>query len=105
MATVNEELKDLVHSSVIKAIYTGEEFVESVDVDAEVGIILETTNFHTEQDGQVDYDRRKLTAATQTRFGRSGSGSGSELNWFWELFGPKIWLKLKNNLTTSAFLR
>ncbi|KAL6501032.1 hypothetical protein OROHE_025229 [Orobanche hederae] len=40
------------HSSVIKAIYTGSEFLESVAPGEEVGIILETTSFYAEQGGQ-----------------------------------------------------
>ncbi|KAL6527044.1 hypothetical protein OROGR_016134 [Orobanche gracilis] len=40
------------HTSVIKAIYTGSEFLESVAPGEEVGIILETTSFYAEQGGQ-----------------------------------------------------
>ncbi|KAJ4974414.1 hypothetical protein NE237_007588 [Protea cynaroides] len=40
------------HQSVIKAIYTGSEFVDSVSGD-EVGIVLETTSFYAEQGGQI----------------------------------------------------
>lgn len=39
----------------IKAIYTGTEFLESAAAGDEVGIILETTSFYTEQGGQVLY--------------------------------------------------
>ncbi|KAL0452281.1 UNVERIFIED_CONTAM: Alanine--tRNA ligase [Sesamum latifolium] len=43
------------HTSVIKAVYTGSEFLESVAPGDEVGIILETTSFYAEQGGQI-YD-------------------------------------------------
>lgn len=43
------------HNSVIKAIYTGTEFLESAGAGDEVGIILETTSFYAEQGGQVLY--------------------------------------------------
>ncbi|XP_057463277.1 LOW QUALITY PROTEIN: alanine--tRNA ligase-like [Actinidia eriantha] len=41
------------HASVIKAIYTGREFLESVVGCDEVGVILETTSFYAEQGGQI----------------------------------------------------
>ncbi|KAK6129396.1 hypothetical protein DH2020_036872 [Rehmannia glutinosa] len=41
------------HTSVIKAVYTGSEFLESVSPGEEVGIILETTSFYAEQGGQI----------------------------------------------------
>ncbi|KAK6118466.1 hypothetical protein DH2020_047733 [Rehmannia glutinosa] len=41
------------HASVIKAVYTGSEFLESVSPGEEVGIILETTSFYAEQGGQI----------------------------------------------------
>lgn len=37
----------------IKAVYTGSEFLESVAPGEEVGLILETTSFYAEQGGQV----------------------------------------------------
>ncbi|KAA3462514.1 alanine--tRNA ligase-like [Gossypium australe] len=40
------------HESVIKAIYTGSEFVESVSAGDDVGIVLESTSFYAEQGGQ-----------------------------------------------------
>ncbi|KAK4480575.1 hypothetical protein RD792_013653 [Penstemon davidsonii] len=43
------------HASVIKAVYTGSEFLESAAPGEEVGIILETTSFYSEQGGQI-YD-------------------------------------------------
>ncbi|KAK4403775.1 Alanine--tRNA ligase [Sesamum angolense] len=43
------------HTSVIKAVYTGSEFLESVAPGEEVGIVLETTSFYAEQGGQI-YD-------------------------------------------------
>ena len=41
------------HASVIKAIYTGREFLDSVVGRDEVGVILETTSFYAEQGGQI----------------------------------------------------
>ncbi|KAG6426634.1 hypothetical protein SASPL_110861 [Salvia splendens] len=41
------------HTSVIKAVYTGSEFLESVVPGEEVGLILETTSFYAEQGGQI----------------------------------------------------
>ncbi|KAK9272302.1 hypothetical protein L1049_002673 [Liquidambar formosana] len=41
------------HESVIKAIYTGTEFLKSAAAGHEVGIVLETTNFYAEQGGQI----------------------------------------------------
>ncbi|PPD67625.1 hypothetical protein GOBAR_DD35495 [Gossypium barbadense] len=41
------------HESVIKAIYTGSEFVESVSAGDDVGIVLESTSFYAEQGGQI----------------------------------------------------
>lgn len=41
------------HESVIKAIYTGSEFMDSVAAGSLVGIILESTSFYAEQGGQV----------------------------------------------------
>ncbi|KAK1317059.1 Alanine--tRNA ligase [Acorus calamus] len=43
------------HDSVIKAIYTGVEFLETVSSGANVGIVLESTSFYAEQGGQI-YD-------------------------------------------------
>lgn len=37
----------------IKAIYTGSEFLEDTVVGDEVGIVLESTSFYAEQGGQV----------------------------------------------------
>ncbi|XP_062145946.1 alanine--tRNA ligase [Alnus glutinosa] len=44
-------LKD--HESVIRAIYTGSQFLESVGHGSEVGIVLESTSFYAEQGGQI----------------------------------------------------
>lgn len=41
------------HKSVIKAIYTGSEFIESVVPGNEVGIVLESSSFYAEQGGQI----------------------------------------------------
>ncbi|XP_047965383.1 alanine--tRNA ligase-like [Salvia hispanica] len=43
------------HTSAIKAIYSGTEYLESVVPGEEVGLILETTSFYAEQGGQI-YD-------------------------------------------------
>uniref|UniRef100_A0A1D1Y3G5 Alanine--tRNA ligase n=1 Tax=Anthurium amnicola TaxID=1678845 RepID=A0A1D1Y3G5_9ARAE len=43
------------HGSVIKAIYTGVEFLETASAGADVGIVLESTSFYAEQGGQI-YD-------------------------------------------------
>lgn len=37
----------------VKAIYTGSEFVDSATSSTDVGIILESTSFYAEQGGQV----------------------------------------------------
>eukprot|EP00257_Ricinus_communis_P022363 XP_015582068.1 alanine--tRNA ligase [Ricinus communis] len=41
------------HESVIKAIYTGTEFLGSTTSSNEVGIVLESTSFYAEQGGQI----------------------------------------------------
>ncbi|PWA51613.1 alanyl-tRNA synthetase [Artemisia annua] len=41
------------HKSVIKAIYTGSEYVERAEAGVDVGIILESTSFYAEQGGQI----------------------------------------------------
>ncbi|TYJ05159.1 hypothetical protein E1A91_A12G145400v1 [Gossypium mustelinum] len=41
------------HESVIKAIYIGSEFVESVNAGDDVGIVLESTSFYAKQGGQI----------------------------------------------------
>ena len=46
-----EQFQD--HKSVIKAIYTGSEYVEHAEAGVDVGIILESTSFYAEQGGQV----------------------------------------------------
>ncbi|KAL6513688.1 hypothetical protein OROHE_019548 [Orobanche hederae] len=47
------------HTSEIKAIYTGKEFLEIVVSGEEVGLVLETTSFYAEQGGQI-YDTGKI---------------------------------------------
>ncbi|VAH92361.1 unnamed protein product [Triticum turgidum subsp. durum] len=44
-----------VHSSVVKAIYTGSEFVATASGDEDFGLVLESTSFYAEQGGQI-YD-------------------------------------------------
>ncbi|KAF3430958.1 hypothetical protein FNV43_RR25688 [Rhamnella rubrinervis] len=41
------------HESVIKAIYTGSEFIGSTTAGNEVGLVLESTSFYAEQGGQI----------------------------------------------------
>ncbi|KAE8077372.1 hypothetical protein FH972_015943 [Carpinus fangiana] len=41
------------HESVIRAIYTGSQFLESFGPGSEVGIVLESTSFYAEQGGQI----------------------------------------------------
>ncbi|KAJ9562621.1 hypothetical protein OSB04_007781 [Centaurea solstitialis] len=58
IATTNDSFKFTWfqdHKSVIKAIYTGSEYVEHAAVGDDVGIILESTSFYAEQGGQI-YD-------------------------------------------------
>uniref|UniRef100_A0ACD5U6P3 Uncharacterized protein n=1 Tax=Avena sativa TaxID=4498 RepID=A0ACD5U6P3_AVESA len=43
------------HSSVVKAIYTGSEFVAASSGDEDFGLVLESTSFYAEQGGQI-YD-------------------------------------------------
>lgn len=37
----------------VKAIYTGSEFVDSVNTDGDIGVVLESSSFYAEQGGQV----------------------------------------------------
>ncbi|PKI36694.1 hypothetical protein CRG98_042924, partial [Punica granatum] len=41
------------HKSTIRAIYTGNEFLENASCGDEVGLVLETTSFYAEQGGQI----------------------------------------------------
>jgi alanyl-tRNA synthetase len=41
------------HSSVVKAIYTGSEFVAATSGDEDFGLVLASTSFYAEQGGQV----------------------------------------------------
>ncbi|KAJ4815648.1 Alanine--tRNA ligase [Rhynchospora pubera] len=41
------------HESVVKAIYTGSEFVEVTSSEHDMGIVLESTSFYAEQGGQI----------------------------------------------------
>ncbi|OIV99583.1 hypothetical protein TanjilG_17393 [Lupinus angustifolius] len=41
------------HESVVKAIYSGSEFVDSVNTDGDIGIVLESSSFYAEQGGQI----------------------------------------------------
>ncbi|KAL5552999.1 hypothetical protein UlMin_040400 [Ulmus minor] len=41
------------HDSVIQAIYTGSEYLESAAGDSEVGVVLKSTSFYAEQGGQI----------------------------------------------------
>ncbi|KAK9053746.1 hypothetical protein SSX86_024820 [Deinandra increscens subsp. villosa] len=56
VATTNDSFKFTWfkdHKTVIKAIYTGNEYVECAGVGDDVGIILESTSFYAEQGGQI----------------------------------------------------
>ncbi|XP_076917026.1 alanine--tRNA ligase-like [Bidens hawaiensis] len=56
VATTDDSFKfiwDKDHKSVIKAIYTGSEYVDRADAGDDVGIILESTSFYAEQGGQI----------------------------------------------------
>ncbi|RDX98422.1 Alanine--tRNA ligase, partial [Mucuna pruriens] len=50
------------HESVVKAIYTGSEFVDTVKTDDDIGVILESTSFYAEQGGQI-FDTGSLEGA------------------------------------------
>lgn len=50
------------HNSVIKAIYTGSEFLECAGAGDEVGIVLESTSFYAEQGGQVFFTQNILVS-------------------------------------------
>lgn len=41
------------HGSVVKAIYSGSEYITNASGDEDVGIVLESTSFYAEQGGQV----------------------------------------------------
>ncbi|WVZ03047.1 hypothetical protein V8G54_023853 [Vigna mungo] len=41
------------HESVVQAIYTGSEFVDTVNTGDDVGLVLESTSFYAEQGGQI----------------------------------------------------
>lgn len=41
------------HGSVVKAIYSGSGFLETVSAGLDVGLVLESTSFYAEQGGQV----------------------------------------------------
>ncbi|XP_037462309.1 alanine--tRNA ligase, cytoplasmic-like [Triticum dicoccoides] len=57
LASINDSLKfqHEVHSTVVKAIYTGSEFVATASGDEDFGLVLESTSFYAEQGGQI-YD-------------------------------------------------
>ncbi|XP_054823230.1 alanine--tRNA ligase [Prosopis cineraria] len=41
------------HETVVRAIYTGSEFLDAVDTNGDVGVVLESTSFYAEQGGQI----------------------------------------------------
>ncbi|VAI01871.1 unnamed protein product [Triticum turgidum subsp. durum] len=55
LSSTNDSLKfqHEVHSSVVKAIYTGSEFITTASDDEDFGLVLESTSFYVEQGGQV----------------------------------------------------
>ncbi|VAI11849.1 unnamed protein product [Triticum turgidum subsp. durum] len=52
-----------VHSSVVKAIYTGSEFIATASGDEDFGLVLESTSFYAEQGGQI-YDTGSIEGAS-----------------------------------------
>jgi len=38
---------------VVQAIYTGSEFVDTINTGDDIGLVLESTSFYAEQGGQV----------------------------------------------------
>uniref|UniRef100_A0A0E0M617 Alanine--tRNA ligase n=1 Tax=Oryza punctata TaxID=4537 RepID=A0A0E0M617_ORYPU len=54
------------NDSVVKAIYTGSEYVSAASGNEDFGLVLESTSFYAEQGGQVDYARRALIAPNHT---------------------------------------
>ncbi|WOK95046.1 alanine--tRNA ligase [Canna indica] len=58
VATTDDSYKFILHQdheSLVKAIYTGAEFIETASDGADFGIVLESTSFYAEQGGQI-YD-------------------------------------------------
>ena len=43
------------HESVVKAIYTGSEYITTATGDEDFGLVLESTSFYAEQGGQVHH--------------------------------------------------
>ncbi|KAK7341334.1 hypothetical protein VNO80_24260 [Phaseolus coccineus] len=41
------------HESVVQAIYTGSEFVDTINTGDDIGLVLESTSFYAEQGGQI----------------------------------------------------
>ncbi|KAI4356968.1 hypothetical protein L6164_000945 [Bauhinia variegata] len=41
------------HETVIRAIYTGSEFLETANTGSDIGVVLESTSFYAEQGGQI----------------------------------------------------
>ncbi|CAO2824072.1 unnamed protein product [Amaranthus hypochondriacus] len=41
------------HDSIIRAIYTGSDFLDTVEAGQEIGVVLESTSFYAEQGGQI----------------------------------------------------
>ncbi|KAH7521779.1 hypothetical protein FEM48_Zijuj07G0068500 [Ziziphus jujuba var. spinosa] len=113
------------HESVIKAIFTGFEFVESADSGNEVGIFLESTSFYAEQGGQIfdngyiedpfglfqvdyDIDRRKLFAANQTythmlNFGLRKLGRNQAHLYSARIFWTHLRIHIENTQEAKAF--
>ncbi|KAM3294399.1 hypothetical protein ACQJBY_037341 [Aegilops geniculata] len=52
-----------VHSSVVKAIYTGSEFITTASGDEDFGLVLESTSFYAEQGGQI-YDTGSIEGSS-----------------------------------------
>ncbi|XP_044983352.1 alanine--tRNA ligase-like [Hordeum vulgare subsp. vulgare] len=65
LASTNDspKFKHEVHSSVVKAIYTGSEFIATASGDEDFGLVLESTSFYAEQGGQI-YDTGSIEGPT-----------------------------------------
>ncbi|CAL4941416.1 unnamed protein product [Urochloa decumbens] len=53
------------HGSVVKAIYTGSEYIATASGDVDFGLVLESTSFYAEQGGQI-YDTGRIEGSFGT---------------------------------------
>uniref|UniRef100_N1QSG5 alanine--tRNA ligase n=1 Tax=Aegilops tauschii TaxID=37682 RepID=N1QSG5_AEGTA len=63
------------YSSVVKAIYTGSEFIASASGDEDFGLVLESTSFYAEQGGQA----MKLASSIETDINEASKLDGATL--------------------------